>query len=126
MNQTWKTSREIKDKLKLIIGNYLDKDIWEPLELNDLGVNPNDVIKVLEESFDYRYVSVDSNGWEQDFEVELVKPDSVSLSIVCTGYTFSIELHKIKGSVCTEGRQKDHTELHKIYESLMSKAEELL
>ena len=74
---------------------YLEDDAFV-LPLSDTELNPYTLQKILETDFGYKVDSTDTNGWEMDFWVNLLK-DNVedltnSICIEGQGITFELNL----------------------------------
>ena len=111
----WHLTDEIREKFIPILKEYLNRmetmteeefcslpeeelDLFD-LNLSDMGINPYQLWQLLEEEFSYKKDSIDRNGWQQDFWIQMKRTDGKifatgceRLVISCCGMTFEITL----------------------------------
>lgn len=108
----WTLTEEVRDRIKPILQEYLDKvenltteqvEHMENeelgLDLYGMGINPNQLIDLLEE-LGYESVSMDHNGWELDFWVNMKRKDEKVFDSTCEnlvvagcGMTFELKIY---------------------------------
>lgn len=108
----WILTKEVRDRIKPILQEYLDKvenltteqvEHMENeelgLDLYGMGINPNQLIDLLEE-LGYERVSMHHNGWELDFWVNMKRKDEKVFDSTCEnlvvagcGMTFELKIY---------------------------------
>lgn len=109
----WLLTDEIREKIKPLLSEYFDKienvtdEQMEKMEneelgidLSDKGINPYQLLQLLEEEFDYEKEDIDRNGWEQDFWIYMKRIDGKyfvsgceNLVISGCGMTFELKIY---------------------------------
>ena len=106
----WLLTDEIREKITPFVKQFLDKldtlsedEIWEladeydcvSIDLSDMGINPYQLWKLLEEDFGYTKHVLDTNGWELDFWLRMTNPEKTGknqLLIQGCGMTAELKL----------------------------------
>lgn len=108
----WNLTDEIKAKFKPILQEYFDKvenltieqveamsNEELGLELSDTGINPSQLVDLLEE-FGYKENDRDDNGWELDFWIDMRRKDGKCFDSTCEnlvvrgcGMTFELKIY---------------------------------
>lgn len=109
----WNLTDEIREKINPLLIEYFNKvenltieqiekmsNKELEIDLSDLGINPYQLWKLLEEEFNYKNIDIDENGWEQDFWIHMKRTDEKhfvsgceNLVISCCGMTFELKIY---------------------------------
>lgn len=109
----WILTDEIKERISPLLREWFDfvesltyeqlerVELSERLELDlsDMGINPYQLEKLLEE-FGYETDDRDDNGWERDFWIYMSRKDGKTfpsgcenIAIMCCGMTFELKVY---------------------------------
>lgn len=88
---------EVREKFTPTVKEFIEKAqekefAGDLLELTGTELNPYTIWKLLEE-LGYEKNDFDTNGWELDFWITMVKSDFKDISIRGTGITFELNLY---------------------------------
>ena len=111
MSSRWELKKDIKEKYKPFIADFLnnlenltkeevensDDDIYD-LDLSNTELNPYTLLTLLKEEFGYTDEEFDHNGWELDYWITIKRPGKTypssceNLTIRGCGMTFELIL----------------------------------